>query len=427
MKNNLLDSIYYDAHGTHFYCPKDGGGWIRLTEGSLSRHLMVEEMQENERRKAICTIQVSQAVDFAGPIAGQPCGLHVYGGKKILVTEEASPVQPVSGAYPMVSAFFRELLTPPGESGEEQQLAFLGWLKVASSSLRQHYYRPGQALVLCGEPNCGKSVALHLIARVLGGRLGKPYAFMTQKTNFNAELAGCEVLSIDDEVASNDIRSRRALGQSIKSMIYGDAVQIHPKNRTPFTLRPWWRHLLACNDEPESLQILPPLDESIMDKVMVFRCGRANLPTAESIEERRAVMAQLESELPAFVSYLDNYEIPNSMKCTRNGVKSYIHPWVENALNAMSPEMKLAALIIEEFPCNDGESLTLTSAEIERRLKSNHYGDEARNLLKGANTCGVYLGRLHKRFPEAVKSCGKVHGGATKWIITPNQFGEVVR
>jgi hypothetical protein len=41
-------------------------------------------------------------------------------------------------------------------------------------------------------------------------------------------------------------------------------------------LKPFWRLSITLNDEPENLLILPPLDESLGDKIMLLRAQAQN-------------------------------------------------------------------------------------------------------------------------------------------------------
>ena len=418
-----IADIFYDAKGSGFYYPRTGGGWINLNQSGVRDHLENRGVDRTQIRELICRIQIDQAIDHAGAIAGQRCGLMNAGGRKILVTSEAFPILPIQGDCSFTLDFIHQLFYLD-EEVDEQYHRFLFWLKVSSESLRKGVYRPAQCLILCGPRECGKTLLLTLISKIFGGRVGKPYQYMTQTTSFNGELAGAEFLTIDDEVASADIRSRRKLGQNIKSMIYGDGVQIHPKNREAFTARPWWRVAIACNDEEEAIQILPTIDVSMEDKLMAFRCGKANLPPSETTEQRNAINQRFDQELPALIAYLDSLVIPQDLKCQRNGVKAFIHPWIKDTLEKMGPEVALASLIAEEL--KDQQAITIIAKDLERQLKTGVREEEARSLLKGHSTCGKYLARLSHLYPKAVKQSGKAQGGVIRWEIDPTLLGELV-
>jgi len=426
-----LRGCYYDAHGGRYFYPRQPGpGWVVVAEASLKRHLSLRGTRKDELPAALCFVQTRRAVDFAGPVAGHACGPLDYGGRIILVTEQAKPVAPAPGEWPTLRKFLRELLAPPGDAdaGKLQFEHFLGWLHVALLSLHAREYRPGQCLILAGERDGGKSLAVRMIARLFGGRVAHPYSSMTGATDFNSEAFGSELLVVDDEVASADIRARRALGTNIKSWLYADSVRCHPKGRPAVSLRPWWRLVIACNSEPEALAVLPPLDASLADKLLAFRCGRASLPPTETQEDRAALLSRLDGELPALAHYaMRRHRIADNLRCRRNGVASYISPAIEDALHELSPEAKLAALIEQTIgqEADAGSGVATwegTATELEREMKASHggrYAAEVSRVLPHPNTCGNYLARLASKMPEGVAKAGHAHGHVTRWKITP--------
>ncbi|MFN7341982.1 MAG: primase-helicase family protein, partial [bacterium] len=133
-------------------------------------------------------------------------------------------------------------------------------------------------LALAGRRGCGKSLLIDLIELILGQRRANPYAFFTGKTNFNADLAGAELLAVDDEAGSSDIRSRKNFAANIKSCLFSGKIRVEAKHRCAFTFAPVWRMVIALNDEPEALLILPPMTEDIKDKIHLFHCQQKPLP-----------------------------------------------------------------------------------------------------------------------------------------------------
>ena len=141
---------------------------------------------------------------------------------------------------------------------------------------------------------------IEIVQLLLGNRRANPYPYFSGRTNFNADLAGAELLAVDDEAGSTDIRSRRTFATSLKSCLFSGSVRIEGKNRTAFTFRPCWRMMLALNDEPEALLVLP-LTEDIVDKIILFQCQRVTLPMPAHTTERERFFAALQTEVPTFL------------------------------------------------------------------------------------------------------------------------------
>ena len=107
---------------------------------------------------------------------------------------------------------------------------------------------------------------------------------------------------------------------------------------------------ITLNDEAENLMILPPIEESLKDKIILLRANKAQMPMDTSERAgRERFWAALLAELPAFVQFLLDYAIPPELVCQRFGVTHYHHPELLEAIDGMSPETKLLAIIDTEL------------------------------------------------------------------------------
>ena len=83
---------------------------------------------------------------------------------------------------------------------------------------------------------------------------------------------------IADEVPFQDIKSRRVFGSKIKDVTVNYIHTCHGKYANAVPLKPCWRLTISVNDEEENLAMLPPLDASIKDKIMLFKVAPATMP-----------------------------------------------------------------------------------------------------------------------------------------------------
>src|SRR5258708_40122450 len=122
---------------------------------------------------------------------------------------------------------------------------------------------------------------------------------MAGLTHFNKDLFAAEHLMIEDEVASTAIKHRRHFATRIKDFTVNEVQSCHAKGRDAISLRPFWRLTISLNDEPENLLILPPIDESLEDKIMLLKVRnfRMPLPTV-TLENREGLWNALIAELP---------------------------------------------------------------------------------------------------------------------------------
>ena len=310
----------------------------------------------------------------------------------------------------------------------DQSLYLFGWLTVALEALYIGEHRPGQAMVIAGPANCGKSLLQKLITEVFGGRMAKPFQYMVGKTDFNAHMFGAEHLVIEDEAASTDIRARRDFGAHLKEITVNDHQSCHAKNRTPVSLTPFWRLSITVNEEPENLMVLPPIDEGIRDKVILLKARLMPMPMpTNTLEERKLFMGMLRTELPAFVDFLLNWDMPVDLESARFGVKHFHHPVLLQAIEELAPERRLLSIIDSGglFFGPLAEPWEGRAEELERKLRECNSGSferEVDRLLSFPNACGSYLGRLVGKYPERITR--RTVNGRTRWTVRPPQGGE---
>jgi hypothetical protein len=172
---------------------------------------------------------------------------------------------------------------------------------------------------------------------------------------------------------------------------------------------------ISLNDEPENLQVLPPLDPSLLDKLIILRCVRHTLPwPGPEIEVLRDI---IDTELPAFAHYLDGLNVPEHLVEPRCGLKSYQHPAILEELMQLSPEHQLIGLIDTVIFENEFLTWRGTAADLETILRDSKYSREADRLFRFNTACGVYLARLHEQDPERIKKTKT--NGKVKWAISP--------
>ena len=419
-------AAYYDPGRKCYWTPNDRGEMIEITETSLTRHLRKAGYSEGDDtgqlsqiEEQLIHVQRHHDVLYAGPLAGQGVGMQEMCGHRILVTRAPQMLKPQAGECPTIEALLTALLDDPAHN----QIGYLlGWLKIAYEALVEGQRRHGQALAIAGPRDCGKSLLQTIITEVLGGRAAKPYRYMCGATDFNGDLFGAEHLMIEDEVAFTDIRARRHFGARIKDFTVNTVQSCHAKNRQALSLKPFWRVSITLNDEPENLLILPPIDESLEDKLILLKAYKNPLPMERTtLEGQQQFMATLLAEIPAFLHLLVQYRIPAAMKSERFGVSHFQHPELLASLSEMSPEMRLLALIDAFIDERDlPGKWTGTATDLERELFESKSGHDARRLLDWTNATGTYLGRLAKQVPHRVKA--ERTKQARRWSITPAQW-----
>lgn len=419
-------AAWYDAGKKEYLVQNKRNAYLSLTEGQFKQNLRSQGISTKPGKGELLSpaehellrIRGSMDVSYAGPLAGWRAGFHEHGGERFLVTESPRLIAPAPGEWPVLQQLLMGLFTEGGD--EPDQLRYLlSWWRLTLEALHAGERRHAQAVAVAGPRDCGKSLWQLLVTASLGGRMAHPYQFMTGLTAFNGDWFGAEHLAIDDEIASTDIRARRAVGQHLKQITVGTEQRCHRKGRDAITLSPFWRLTITLNDEPENLMVLPPLDDSMLDKVMLFR-GYARpmpMPTGE-VKDRIAFWNTLVAELPAFHHFLlHEWRIPEELRCERFGVKAWHHPAILNELSLASPEARLLNLIDASGILPSGKPWTGTAEQLEQELLTRENGVQiqVRGVLTWQHSCGTYLGRIARHHPDRVEKDRT--GDARRWII----------
>ena len=414
--------IYFEPP-TRYWSKDAEGKWIPLNETGIKRLLKKTGFNKdsgihdkNSVDSELLRIQMENNVVYAGSLAGYKSGVYEMLGNKILVTTSARLLEPRAGKWPILGQLIENLLVGEINEGEEfeardidQRPYFYGWLKIALNALYEKKNYPGQALVLAGERDCGKSLLQSILTALFGGRVAKPYKHMTDRTIFNKDMFQAEHLIIGDEAVTIRMEGRKHFAAQIKQIVAERDQRLEGKHQDSVMVSPFWRLTISLNLEPENLMVLPPIDEDIADKIMLFKAYKKQIPWASMIgpEDRETFWNTLLDELPAFVHYiLCEFEIPDAIRSSRFGIVHYHHPEILGVINAMAPQERLLELIdVALFQSESRDRWEGTALDLERKLKDKESPvcEQARDLIRSPNALGNYLGKLKIKYPNRFK------------------------
>jgi len=168
--------------------------------------------------------------------------------------------------------------------------------------------------------------------------------------------------------------------------------------------------------------VLPPIDESLKDKITLLRATPITPPyKADDIKARNAWRAKLTAELPAFMHWLRTFRVAAAMVNVRYGVCAYQDPELVESLQDLSPERRLLTMMDALFIWGvDRLPWSGTAAELEERLLEKDKLGRVQRLLYYHGACGTYLGRLETQFAERVSSKKKPCQSKRYTIIPPD-------
>jgi len=123
---------------------------------------------------------------------------------------------------------------------------------------------------------------------------------------------GAELLRLDDFTSTTDIRSRLNFASNFKAAIYGGSVPMHKRHCSSMTVRPVWNVMVCCNNTPENLLIIPPINADMADKVAILAVNSIHLPADSTTGEegRSRIQQQIRVKLPALARQLADPDSP---------------------------------------------------------------------------------------------------------------------
>jgi len=165
--------------------------------------------------------------------------------------------------------------------------------------------------------------------------------------------------------------------------------------------------------------IIPVLDESLIDKVMLFETAKHSMPMPTSTDtEREAFRLAIASELPAFAEALIRFPIPSAIQHPRYGVKPYLNPRILELVTEIQPENKLLELIDQEiFGMGGPDPWEGTATKLEVALRGGSLKEQAARLFYSNNMCGILLNRLARKTNPRLTMVD--HHGRSFYRISP--------
>jgi len=434
----VLDDLglyWLNITSSYFVRGKDDNGRLRFVgmgADSVKRKLRVRGLRSrpdpdsgesvSQIDRVLDEATESRVADYALCIGGTPAGVYDLPGGRVIVRESPRLLEPVAGDFPTIDAFLTALLGA-------DTLRFCCWLKVAYEALRAGARRPGQALIIVGPPDCGKSRIQHqIITPILAGRSADPKSFFFGRTDFNAELVGAEHLLIEEVPSSSKHDERLFFGERIKEIVANDTARLHDKQRTAVTVSPFWRLSITLNDNPEKLRCLPPLSDDLAEKIIMLQAKQAPefwQRFANEPDPRKAFRDAIDRELPAFAHWLLGLAVPPDLQGRRYGVQSYIPEELGLTIFEGEQEHHLLLLIDKGlFAEEDAPTPWRGDAEdLKQALcaELSPVRGSASRLMGNIqlSTVGIWLSHLASKFPSRVVK----HRTADKrdWIIHPRE------
>jgi hypothetical protein len=336
-----FEDIAFDG-GTFFQKGADGI-WRRTSAGMITSILknrgygskVPKGSTSSPLDKAMGTINTECRVDGAAPFLYHKEDTWNYNGAKLLNTATAKIAPAAATAKDWGILFPRVALVLDKVFADDlYRDTFLAWFKRFYESAEKGSLALGQALALVGPVHSYKSF---IIERIIGKAMGC-YADLSpmaagENNGFTADVFKSAIAVVDDSKGASSEEKRRRYSSLIKKLAAHGKHLYHEKFLTPVMVEWKGRVVMGLNDDPVSIKLLPDLDISNEDKLIVLQMQ--SWPDHPSTEYFDGIETE---ELPHFLAWLKRFIIPECIKSTnsRYGIRSIIAPDIRVKVQASS-------------------------------------------------------------------------------------------
>lgn len=351
-----VEGIFYDSQ--KFIYKDAAGKYVFENRQNLELMLRVKRGVSDKRPKnghsdleiAISHILDCQRVDGAASCAFYPHGLFEFQGRKILNTHQIEALKPSGdaavwgegGGFPFTSKFFDSFFSP----NFPQLDIFLAWLQLFYKSCLHRQPRSGHGVFICGPVGAGKNFLSNGIVAGLVGGHAPANEYLIGSDDFNSELFDSACWTIDDGTVMNSSSVHRLFSESVKKTVANRTHRVNEKFRKA-VVTPWQgRIIVTCNDDAISIRIIPNLDLSIKEKLLILRAG----PRAVQFLEQPEMEKLLAKELPHFARWLLDWTPPAHCFLgadVRFGVTSYCEESLARSANRSSDVSVFSELLTQ--------------------------------------------------------------------------------
>lgn len=333
-----IEGIHFDGH--HYWLHGAEGAWKHCNTEAVKRHLasahglsaLSKQGRPSEITAALATIERFRRVDGAFPCLYDRRTLvqeHTHTYLNISRVQPLAPAQGMEGAdqpdrtawgegFPWLAEYFTGLLDA------EQRTVLFSWMAHFYRRALRGEPRGGQALFLAGPAGAGKTFFSQAVLGGLMGGFEDASDLLLGRSQFTEALFYAPVWAIDDGVASAHQGKHDEYSQMVKKIVANMYQTFHAKFHKAVSLRFNGRLVVTLNDDAQALAMLPKLEASLLDKVILLR---VQPPSVSFV----GVADRLKAELPALAAWLQHYEIPaqlrtRSYEVDRFGLDAWHHP-----------------------------------------------------------------------------------------------------
>lgn len=398
----VLRDTFFD--GRKFWVKNGAGVWVDEATEVFTRALKVDYGLDSkipkggthsEVDRAIREVQKNKRVVAALPYVHMEQGLIHVDGEPFLNISSTSCLNPAvekgewGERFPWLAKFLGELYHP---TSQLQHL--LAWWKRFYEGGLNRKPELGQAIFTVGPVGCGKTLLqCNIIAKSVGGHIDSS-DFIVDGNDFSGAFVKKPLMSIDDSSPASDTRRHSKYSSRLKKIVANPHQYFNEKYQSAGQITWLGRVMVSLNDDPESLRMLPDLQQSLLDKIMILRVQSPSFTFPRMHETERII----NEELPHLLRWLLDWEPPIEVVGeSRFGVASYHHPSLHRQALESSNNysfIEILSMFLDDYALSDrsGDEKAWrgTAADLLSQMKLNERVNPVCGEFK-ATSIGRYL------------------------------------
>lgn len=362
-----IEGVYFD--GSNYYRKIDGV-WQRVAKEDFVKYLCAMKGLDSgkgkgetasETTRAEVFVQLNRRVAGVVPRVFDPRDVVEINGQRFLNIAYVRPMQPAdesqawSENFPWCARFLETRF-----DDYERDVLLAWWRRFYASALAGDLL-PGHALFLVGSVNLGKTLISNKIIGASVGGFADASSHISKDSEFNRELVGCALWCLDDGQVAADPVSHRKFSEAVKRVVATPTVVYRAMRQDGQSTLHNGRLLITLNDDTYSMQMIPDLQTSMEEKVVVlrFRDGTFPTPPASCAHAARPYENAIAAELPFLLRWLLDWSPPAEIVGDdRLGVHSYINADMRaKALYSgdVGDLLELVGLFVKSLPPEEGD------------------------------------------------------------------------
>lgn len=304
----------------------------------------------SEMDNAILAISNQNRVDEIAPVVFSKDRIVIHNGHRILNSASISPVEPDEDGdpalWPFINGWLSQMFSTARDSSGKPRPAtdyLYAWLKRFYSAVLDRQFCQGQALLLVGPTNKGKSLLSNKVISAMVGGLADASDYLSGQTKFNKDLARFPAWVIDDTVSAANFSDQRKATELIKRAVANPRIEYHAKYVDAVNI-PWTgRVIMSLNMDANSLSVIPALDSSNRDKLLALLISDS---ATSKFPPNHVVEKTIDKELPHFCRFILDWKVPQDIEVySRFGIESYIDEAIASAAYDNSSRSSIAELV----------------------------------------------------------------------------------